>query len=193
MAARRKNEKVKPLIEYARSAQKEAVGKIDELLALIGSGEQKHPREARTQAEEGARREAPKQIDALAKVLNALASSAEIRRIECDASGACADGRRVGDEFQDSYGIYRKRGFLNTTRLPVFLDWVLEKGSVENVTETAVLVKTDRGAVALVPADFLCEMQARYGITISGVACEGYKPMIGRQASKTRGRKKKGA
>ncbi|AFK51091.1 hypothetical protein TCELL_0667 [Thermogladius calderae 1633] len=125
-------------------------------------------------------------------VLSKIASSPSFKRIECDVNGVCKDGVRVGDNVVDEYGIERKRGFVNTTRLPIFLDWVLETANVDRLTDKTFIVKTNRGALAVVPDHFLCELQYRYGITILGLdeKCRDYKPSIGRQY-KPKSRRKK--
>lgn len=126
------------------------------------------------------------------ELLEKIAANQSLKRLECDNSGVCKDGIRVGGKLVDEYGIERKRGFLNTTRLPIFLDWVSETASVERLTDRTFVVKTKRGALAVVPDHFICELQYRYGITIPGLdeKCKDYKPNIGRQY-KPRSRRKK--
>jgi hypothetical protein len=126
------------------------------------------------------------------ELLEKIAANQSLKRLECDNNGVCKDGIRVGEKLVDEYGIERKRGFLNTTRLPIFLDWVSETASVERLTDRTFVVKTERGALAVVPDHFICELQYRYGITIPGLdeKCKDYKPSIGRQY-KPRSRRKK--
>lgn len=126
------------------------------------------------------------------ELLDKIAANQSLKRLECDNNGVCKDGVRVGEKLVDEYGVERKRGFLNTTRLPIFLDWISETGSVEKLSDRTFVVKTEKGALAVVPDHFICEFQYRYGIAIPGFdeRCKDYKPSIGRQY-KPRSRKKK--
>ncbi len=98
----------------------------------------------------------------------------QLRRIECGQDGLCSDGRRISEVFVDEYGFRRQRGFVRTTRIPVFLDWVVEEAVVEKLLERAYVVKTNRGAMAIVPVDFLCELDKRYGVLLKNYDCEKY-------------------
>ncbi len=101
-----------------------------------------------------------------------LAKTAEeLKRIECDAEGACNDGHRISDVFIDEHGFRRQRGFVRTTRIPVFLDWIVEEATVYRLLERAYVVETERGAMAIVPVDFLCELDKRYGVLLKNYDC----------------------
>ncbi|MET1160555.1 MAG: hypothetical protein ABWW65_06290 [Thermoprotei archaeon] len=107
--------------------------------------------------------------------------------VRCDNTGRCSDGHNIGDVFTDSYGFKRQRGFVNTTRLPVFLDWIVEEAVVQKVLPRAYSVKTSRGSIALIPEDFLCELHTRYGVILKNYdKCVNYKPVIGRETVKSR-------
>jgi len=92
----------------------------------------------------------------------------EIKPIECDNKGLCSDGIKVGDFFTDKYGVKRQRGFVNTTRLPVYLDVVVEEAKVSPLLSKAYSIQTSRNALAIVPEDFICELQERYGVILEG-------------------------
>lgn len=87
-------------------------------------------------------------------------------KINCSQSGVCDDNRMVGQVFRDDLGILRQRGYLKTTRLPVYLDFVVEKAVVRQILPNTYKVETDRGSIALVPEDFLCELNNRYGVIL---------------------------
>lgn len=86
--------------------------------------------------------------------------------IICNPTGICNDGRRVGEVFRDKYGLLRQRGFLNTTRQTVYLDFILEKANVKQLLPNTFKIETERGSLAIVPEDFLCEINYRYGVTL---------------------------
>jgi hypothetical protein len=191
--------KYKPLTEFlkkaepAQASQPDSAGERETGLSSIEEivrafTEEKMAKKAEVSKEVEAEQKATIAVDVLSKI----ASSPSFKRIECEANGVCKDGVRVGDKIVDEYGIERKRGFLNTTRLPIFLDWVSETANVERLTDKTLVVKTNRGALAVVPDHFLCELQYRYGITILGLEekCRDYKPSIGRQY-KPKSRRKK--
>ncbi|QOR94246.1 hypothetical protein IMZ38_06405 [Thermosphaera chiliense] len=92
----------------------------------------------------------------------------EIKPIECDNKGVCTDGIKVGEFFIDKYGVKRQRGFVNTTRLPVYLDVVVEEAKVSPLLSKAYSIQTSRNALAIVPEDFICELQERYGVVLEG-------------------------
>ncbi len=100
------------------------------------------------------------------------------RGITCSNEGECSDGRRISEVFVDKYGFRRQRGFIRTTRLPVFLDWIVEEAIVSKVLPTAYKVQTNRGALALIPTDFLCELHMRYGVLLKNYDCRGYRVSI---------------
>ncbi len=100
------------------------------------------------------------------------------RGIVCNSNGECSDGHRVSEVFTDKYGFRRQRGFIRTTRLPIYVDWIVEEAVVSKILPTAYKVETNRGAVALVPIDFLCELDRRYGVLLKNYDCSGYKLSI---------------
>ncbi|MCD6195980.1 MAG: hypothetical protein J7J82_04260 [Staphylothermus sp.] len=114
--------------------------------------------------------------------------------VVCDSTGKCTDGISVGEIYNDQYGFRRQRGYVNTTRLPVYTDWIVEEGLVKKILPRAYGLKTNRGAVALIPEDFLCELQARYGVVLLNYdRCTKYNSVLGYAQAKTsrRSRKKK--
>jgi len=112
--------------------------------------------------------------------------------VVCDSTGKCTDGISVGEIYNDQYGFRRQRGYVNTTRLPVYTDWIVEEGLVKKILPRAYGLKTNRGAVALIPEDFLCELQARYGVVLLNYdRCTKYKPVLGYAQAKTSRRSKK--
>ncbi len=86
--------------------------------------------------------------------------------LKCDSSGKCTDGRRLGEIYVDKYGFKRQRGFVRTTRTPVYVDWIVEEATISKLLPKAYKLVTSRGAVAIIPDDFLCELQERYGVII---------------------------
>ncbi len=110
----------------------------------------------------------------------------------CNELGECDDGINVGEYFTDEYGFHRQRGFVRTTRIPVFVDWIVEDGVVKKLLPRAHKLVTSRGAIALVPDDFLCELQARYGIILQNYdKCRGYRPSITSSTTSRTSRRKK--
>jgi len=105
----------------------------------------------------------------------------------CYSNGTCSDGHNVSDIYVDKYGFQRQRGFVTTTRLPIYLDWVVEEAVVEEIMPRTFVVKTNRGSLAVIPEDFLCELHTRYGIIIKNYdKCKNYKPSISRETSRRR-------
>lgn len=98
----------------------------------------------------------------------------EIKIVECSSSRMCNDGIKVGDIFVDSHGIKRQRGYLKTTRIPIYVDVIVETGSVKQIPalKKTYVVTTSRGARAIVPEEFLCELEERYGVILEGYNCE---------------------
>lgn len=122
------------------------------------------------------------------EVLDTILSKS-VEDIRCDSTGKCNDGRYIGEIFTDRYGFKRQRGFVNTTRLPVFLDWIVEEATIQQVLPRAYSLKTNRGSVALVPEDFLCELHTRYGVLLKNYEkCSNYKPSLTRETRRIRKR-----
>lgn len=90
----------------------------------------------------------------------------EAEDVRCDQSGKCSDGHFVGEVFEDKYGFKRQRGYVNTTRLPIYLDWIIEEASVNKLFAQVYLVKTNRDSLALIPEEYICELNRRYGVII---------------------------
>lgn len=112
--------------------------------------------------------------------------------IICYNNGKCSDGISVGETYTDKYGFLRQRGYINTTRLPIYMDWIVEEGVVKPILARAYGLKTNRGAVALIPEDYLCELELRYGIKLLNYdKCKGYKSIVewGTKSSRRRRRK----
>ncbi len=97
--------------------------------------------------------------------------------LKCDSSGKCTDGRRLGEIYVDKYGFKRQRGFVRTTRTPVYVDWIVEEATISKLLPKAYKLVTSRGAVAIIPDDFLCELQERYGVIIKNdeINCKSSK------------------
>lgn len=100
----------------------------------------------------------------------------DIRIIECSKQGICADGRKLGEVFEDSKGLKWQRSFLNTTRIPIFLDFIAEEAEIKGRVGKAAVVVSSRGAKAIIPEDFICEAISRYGIILNIDKCSNYKP-----------------
>lgn len=101
-----------------------------------------------------------------------------INEIMCSSDGLCKDNRRLSEIFIDEFGFKRQRGFVRTTRAPVFLDWIVEEAVVSKILPTAYKVETSRGAIALIPENFLCELDKRYGVLLKNYDCSNYKLSI---------------
>ncbi len=100
------------------------------------------------------------------------------RGITCDNNGVCSDGISISQVYVDKYGFKRQRGFIRTTRIPVYVDWIVEEALVSKVLPTAYKVETSRGSIALVPKDFLCELDKRYGVLLKNYDCSNYKVAV---------------
>jgi hypothetical protein len=100
----------------------------------------------------------------------------DIRLIECNKQGVCADGRKLGEVFEDSKGLKWQRSFLNTTRIPLFLDFIAEEAEIKGRVGKAAVIVSSRGAKAIIPEDFICEAISRYGIILSIDKCSNFKP-----------------
>lgn len=108
----------------------------------------------------------------------------------CDSRGECTDGKRLGEYFVDQFGFRRQRGFVRTTRTPIFTDWIVEEAVVSKLLPRAFKLETNRGALAIVPEDFICELQARYGVVLKNFdACKGYQVSLIGAISKSRKKK----
>ncbi len=86
--------------------------------------------------------------------------------VKCNENGECNDGLRIGDIYVDKYGFKRQRGYLITTRIPVYTDWIVEEAVLKKILPKAHKLVTNRGAVALVPDDYLCTLQERWGVIL---------------------------
>ncbi len=97
--------------------------------------------------------------------------------LKCNSGGKCTDGRRLGEIYVDKYGFKRQRGFVRTTRTPVYVDWIVEEATTSKLLPKAYKLVTSRGAVAIIPDDFLCELQERYGVIIKNdeINCKSSK------------------
>lgn len=157
-----------------RASQEEV---LEEILKIMGAlseraEEARPPEEVREEAKKGA--EGVVIDEEMAKVLNnieKIISDSNINILECASNKECSDGINVGELFVDKHGIRRQRGFLKTSRMPIYVDFIVENGEVEPVLRRAYVVKTSRGAMAIVPNSFLCELSARYGVLLSTEEC----------------------
>jgi len=100
----------------------------------------------------------------------------DITIIECDKMGVCQDNRRLGEVFEDEYGVKWQRTFINTTRLPIFLDFIAEEAEIKGRVGKAYVVVTTSGAQAIIPDEFICEAVTRYGVLLKIDKCINYKP-----------------
>lgn len=110
------------------------------------------------------------------------------RTVSCTNTGECSDGKKLSEVFVDKLGILRQRGFIRTSRIPIVLDWVVERGRVEKVLPKAYKLVTERGAMALVPEGFICELVTRYGVLIDNYECKDFtlSLMLGNTVKKKR-------
>ncbi|WFO75310.1 hypothetical protein J4526_09655 [Desulfurococcaceae archaeon MEX13E-LK6-19] len=106
------------------------------------------------------------------------------RAVSCNNTGVCSDGKKISEIYVDEAGIVRQRGFIRTSRIPVILDWVVEHGKIEKVLPKAYKLVTDRGAMALVPEDFICELVTRYGVIVENYDCKNYQVSLTGSARK---------
>ncbi len=125
------------------------------------------------------------------KVLEEILGKGLGEDIRCDSSGKCSDGKRVGEIFTDRYGFKRQRGYVNTTRLPIYVDWIVEEAVVSKVLPKAYSVKTSRGSLALIPEDYLCELHTRYGVILKNYSKCSEQGLLKRWGNKEKGRRKK--
>ncbi|MEM1618858.1 MAG: hypothetical protein QXE77_04835 [Desulfurococcaceae archaeon] len=123
------------------------------------------------------------------KLAEEAAKLAEIKIITCDKSGVCSDGRRIGEVYLDEEkGVKWQRGFINTTRLPIFVDFITEEADIKGYVGKALVIESSRGAKAIIPEDYICEIASRYGVLLKLEKCAGYKASP--WAEKTKSRKK---
>ncbi|MEM2025630.1 MAG: hypothetical protein QXW94_05000, partial [Desulfurococcaceae archaeon] len=111
-----------------------------------------------------------------------------VKLIECDKHGVCVDGKRIGEVFEDSKGLRWQRGFLNTSRLPIFIDYIAEEAKITGRVGKAFIIVSSRDAKAIIPDDYICEATSRYGILINLERCSGYK--VSPWSSKSRKKEK---
>lgn len=123
-------------------------------------------------------------------VSNQLAEEAfkrlNVKLITCDKQGRCTDDKRVGDVYKDEHGVEWQRGFVNTTRLPIFVDFIVEDATVTGRIGKALLIESSRGAKAIIPEDYICELVSRYGVKIQLEKCTGYKASPWTERTKTK-------
>ncbi|MEM2170848.1 MAG: hypothetical protein QXP03_06370 [Desulfurococcaceae archaeon] len=117
----------------------------------------------------------PVRDEKLAEIAQEAFGKEEITIIECNKQGLCVDGRKLSDVFE-AKGLKWQRTFLNTTRLPIYLDFIAEEAEVKGRVGKAFIIVSARGAKAIVPDDFLCEALKRYGILIDTDKCSNYRP-----------------
>lgn len=103
--------------------------------------------------------------------------NSSVKFIECNKQGICNDGRRISEVFEDEDGLKWQRGFLNTTRLPIFLDFLAEDARIIGRIGKAIIVESIRGSRAIVPDSFICEIISRYGILLDVDKCSNYKAL----------------
>lgn len=123
--------------------------------------------------------------------LNQLSIEAYNRKdivlIQCDKKGECEDGIRVGEVFSDSHGVKWQRTFIETTRLPIYLNFIVEEASIRGKVGKAFNVITSRGARALIPEDYICEAINKYGLEIEIDKCLNYKIISLSEKTKKKG------
>jgi len=115
----------------------------------------------------------------LAEKLTLIAREAALKMqvefIECDKQGNCSDGKKVSEIFEDSRGVKWQRAFLPTSRSPIFLNFIAEDSKVIGRVGRALIIETSRGARAIIPEDYICEMNSRYGVILNIEKCSTYK------------------
>ena len=99
----------------------------------------------------------------------------DIKIIECNKQGTCTDGKKLGEVFEDSRGLKWQRSFVNTTRLPIFLDFIAENAQIKGRVGKASIVVLASGARAIIPDEYLCEVVKRLGVLIDIDKCSNYK------------------
>ncbi|MGC8982153.1 MAG: hypothetical protein ACP5KA_00125 [Desulfurococcaceae archaeon] len=125
---------------------------------------------------EAAQARAPVAVpEVLVKLAEAAYQSREVKMVTCEKQGVCSDNRHIGEIFEDERGVKWQRGFIRTTRNPIFLDFIVESGEVKGYVGKALIIETERGAKAIIPEEFICEMAARYGLQLKIDKCIGYK------------------
>jgi len=162
---------------------------INELLEIVKE-KQKIAREVRAEKKVGVEEqsELSRPLVPSGEILDQiLQEGLDTGDVKCNNMGKCNDGKNIGEIFVDKYGFKRQRGFVNTTRFPVFLDWIVEEAEVQKILPRAYSVRTNRGSLALIPEDFLCELHTRYGVILKNYdKCRNYRSIIGREAQRSR-------
>ncbi len=106
--------------------------------------------------------------------------------VKCNENGECSDGLRIGDIYVDKYGFKRQRGYIITTRIPVYTDWIVEEAVLKKILPKAHKLVTNRGAVALVPDDYLCTLQERWGVILKNYdKCKNKPTLLNTYTEKT--------
>jgi len=115
----------------------------------------------------------------LAEKLTLIAREAALKMqvefIECDKQGNCSDGKKISEIFEDSRGVKWQRAFLPTSRSPIFLNFIAEDSRIIGRVGKALIIETSRGARAIIPEDYICEMISRYGVILNIEKCGTYK------------------
>lgn len=114
-------------------------------------------------------------LEKLLLLAREAASKLQVEFLECDKQGNCSDGKRIGEVFEDSRGVKWQRGFLVTSRLPIFLNFIAENSKIVGRVGKALIIETERGARAIIPEDYICEMTSRYGVILNIEKCSTYK------------------
>lgn len=114
-------------------------------------------------------------LERLVLLAREAASKMQVEFVECDKQGNCSDGKRIGEVFEDSRGVKWQRGFLATSRLPIFLNFVAEESKIVGRIGRALVIETSRGAKAIIPEDYICELTSRYGVMLEIEKCANYK------------------
>jgi len=114
-------------------------------------------------------------LEKLLLLAREAASRLQVEFLECDKQGNCNDGRRIGEVFEDSRGVKWQRGFLVTSRLPIFLNFIAEDSKIVGRIGKAFIIETAHGAKTIIPEDYICEMTSRYGVILNIEKCSNYK------------------
>lgn len=176
-------EEVKPPEQVKSSEEVNTEQVLREVIELLMQKQREYEREVAHEAElrsQIVKEEEKKEISVSDDILFDLATTAflksEVKLIDCGKQGVCNDGKKLGEVFEDDKGLKWQRSFLNTTRLPIFLDFIAEEALMRGRVGKASIVISSRGVQAIIPDDFLCEAITRYGILMKVDKCVNYKP-----------------
>lgn len=132
-------------------------------------------KQARQEPEETGETERRSTANEILELAQEAYQRTEVKLIECDKQGTCNDGRRVGEVYEDSKGLKWQRGFLSTSRIPIFVDFIVEEAKIAGRVGKAFIIVSSRDSKAIIPEDYICEASSKYGILLDLEKCSSFR------------------